>query len=152
MTKQIKVKDHKEKEEFNKLISTHQTGKEPTIIVDQFGLALLLMTVYGQKLCGVDWKHDRGEMFYFVDNPTVRSCVVLWRESIRVNEVMGDDVMSLTERYLFNLLDYESYDAFHELQNIEMDQRAWRKEVRNKIRNGQIKTAQATEQGDNSNE
>ena len=110
------------------------------------------MTVYGQKLCGVDWKHDRGEMFYFVDNPTVRSCVVLWRESIRVNEVMGDDVMSLTERYLFNLLDYESYDAFHELQNIEMDQRAWRKEVRNKIRNGQIKTAQATEQGDNSNE
>jgi len=141
----IKVRDPKEKEEFHKLIATSRAGNEPTLIVDQLGLALLLMTVYGQELCGVDWTHDRGEMFVFVDNPTVRSCVAVWRESIK-----DDDIMSVTERYLFNLLSYGSHDAFIELEQIEMEQRAWRKEVRTRYGEIEVDTSnQVTNKGDN---
>jgi hypothetical protein len=147
MTKQIKVKDHKEKKEFWKQIATPQAGEGLTIVVDQLGLALLLMTVYGQKVCGVDWTHERGDMFIFSDNPTVRTCVSVWRESIK-----EDDIMSVTERYLFNLIHLGDHDIFHEIERIETEKREWREEVRNRLASGQIKTAQATEQGDNTNE
>jgi hypothetical protein len=148
MTTQIKVTDHKEKDELNKLIATPKAGKQPMIIIDQLGLALLLMNVYGQGLHGTDWTHERGEMFIFEDNPIVRTCVEVWRESIKDN-----DIMSTTERFLFNLLDFGDRDLFIEIERIEMEKRARFEEIRQKYGLAETETSNlVTNKGDNSNE
>ncbi|HEY4964321.1 MAG TPA: hypothetical protein VIH90_06535 [Candidatus Saccharimonadales bacterium] len=83
------------------------------IVIDELGLALLLATVHRQDMVGADWNEQRGDMFIFADTPTVRSCVGLWESSIS-----GNDTMPTIERYLFSMLDYQTHDCFHEIDQI----------------------------------
>lgn len=125
MTKQINVSKEAESEFINKRVASSQTGKGSTIIVDQLGLALMLMNIYGQELQYTDWTLDRGDMYVFDDNPTVRTCVALWKMSYKQT-----DIMSVIERFLFNLLDDATLDAFIELEQIEAETRSRREEIK----------------------
>lgn len=105
----------RKEQSFNKIVATLKSDAS-TQIIDELGLALLLMNIHGQTLKGTDWDSYRGDMYIFADSPTVRSCISLWQKSY-----IDDDCMSVMERYLYNMLDYETCDAFHDLEEMERE-------------------------------
>lgn len=95
-----------------KVLATCEAGSEPKIVIDDLCLALLLNAMYGQNMIGGDWNKRRGDMFMFADNLIVRSCVTLWDKS---KQERGS--LSTIERYLFNLLDYQTIDLLYDIEN-----------------------------------
>jgi len=112
VTDEFRYKVSQLENRVQKIGATHVHNKNK-IVIDELGLALLLATVHGQFMVGADWNEQRGDMFIFRDTPTVRSCVGLWEKSKQDN-----DAMTSTERYLFNMLDFDTQDCFHDIDEI----------------------------------
>jgi hypothetical protein len=96
--------------EHIKVVATYDYagfGKQSKQTIDELGLVLLLVNVYGQQIIGADWDSRRGDIFTFEDNPIVRTCIGLWQKSYKEN-----DILSPIERYLFSMLDYGTADVF----------------------------------------
>jgi hypothetical protein len=97
-------------DQYIKCVATHNSagfGKQARQTIDELGLVLLLVNVYGQQIIGADRDSYRGEVFTFEDNPIVRTCIGLWQQSYKEN-----DILSPIERFLFSMLDYGTVDIF----------------------------------------
>lgn len=107
-------------DKYMKLVATHDFasyGRQARQTIDELGLVLLLVNVYGQQIIDVDWNTQRGDMFVFADNPIVRTCIGLWERSF-----VEDDILSPIERYLYSMLEHDTQEAFLE-QEIMADER-----------------------------